>query len=196
MRYQLGNRVISVCLLSSIAWGVFAKEPPEVQGESTQINIIAAVVDAPCSIDLASRQQSIEMQPIGRSTLRKVGSRSAIVWFNIKLHNCIAERAEMADKTALIKSWSAFGPIMAMIFYGPKSIYDPQLFAVTGSAKGIGLRLFDAKEVPISPDIASAAQFLIPGNNVLTYGVAVERTVEKFQEGNYRSVINFMVNYD
>lgn len=191
MQTQLRRQGLSVCALSLISWMT-----PAVQNEMTEIHVEAAVVDAPCGIALSSRDQTYELPPIPRNTLNKPGKKTQIRWFNIRLRNCLIEESSLANTSTISNSWSSLGPMMAITFDGARIETNPGLFSVTGTAKGIGMRLFNAKSEPLIPGTESPAVFLTPGENLLTYGVAVERDSADIQVGVYRSVVSFKVTYE
>lgn len=60
----------------------------------------------------------------------------------------------------------------------------------------MGLRLTDDSRRNVVPGLAGQPQLLTPGNNVLTYYIAPERTGAPLQAGAYLAHINFRLSYE
>lgn len=166
------------------------------EGSVAAIIINSVVVTAPCTLRLRSRDQSIQLPPVTTAELRHAGDRSPLTWFNLELAYCIPEKGSQVDPTRLLKTWAPLSPVASVVFNGVREADNPDLFSVTGDAKGIGLRLFTHDSSTILPGINHSPLLMKPGDNVLVYGVAIERTLNPLKKGMFKAVIDFQVIYD
>lgn len=193
MKVRTGGLLLSLTIC--ISSYVNAKPTPNVERFGVKINISAGVVDYPCSVALTSRDQSIALPPVQLNELNIPGKRSNITWFSLQLNNCLAGKTLLTAPDTLTGYWSPSGPILGLIFSGAQDKHNTALYSVTGTAKGIGLRLFNVNHEYITPGKEDHKTLLRTGGNWLTFGVAVERSADRIQLGNFSGIINIQFKY-
>lgn len=194
MNYR--TRAMSLVCGLGIFWQANAGQILPVQGENAEIHITSGVVNFPCSIALDSRDQTIELPPVGSNKLAKPGDRSEIIWFTIQLRNCLPVKTNMLSPQGLNRIWERSGPAFEFVFSGAQELNNTSLFSISGIARGIGLRMFNSKNGIVYPGLADRAIFAHAGDNWLVYGVATERSFSALRVGNYKGTVDFQIKYD
>lgn len=148
------------------------------EGNGT-VTFKGAIVDAPCSIEPGSVDQTVELGQISNLAL-KDGGRSTPRPFQIKLENC---------DTATNKE-------VTVTFAGTGSQVIPGKLAITGTASGaaIGINFGDTE---IELGTATPAQKLMDGNNQLSFAAFLQGggASETIVPGEFQSVADFALNY-
>ncbi len=148
-----------------------------------QVNYSGAVVSAPCSVSIDSQNQQVTMGQIRADMFTSIGSWSESDAFTIKLEDCV----------------SALAPTAGVLFKGVTSGKDPQVFTVgygQGSAKGIGIGIFDSHENLIVPNSAPITfTTLIDGNNTMSFSARYRSIDTTVLAGSANVTINFEMDY-
>ena len=148
-----------------------------------KLTFTGSVIDAACSIDAKSLDQTIPLGAISSKQLMD-GGKSTPVGFSIQLHDCDT----VTGKNALVT------------FNGTAGAVDDALdssFAVTGAPAGtVGVTVTDMGGTVIKPGSASPAQKLNDGDNELQFQAYVQgSSVSNAVPGNFTSVANFVMDY-
>lgn len=186
---------LAVALLGTLSMSVIAADPVS-QGHG-QVNFIGEIVNAPCSINPDSIDQTVDLGQIANVSLKDGGASPART-FTIQLEDC--DFSEQAADTAPI------GAGVKLTFTGSVANFG-NLLGVTGfenseAAKGqnVGIQINDAKNdqvimgTPI--DLKNTLQ---DGNNTLLFtsylrGKAAT-TSNDIPLGNFYGVTNFTIDY-
>lgn len=167
-----------LCLASS---GALAKNAAD-QGHG-KVSMQGSIIDTPCAIAVASREQVIDLMTIPlEQVIRDGGGPSKP--FSIHLENCAFEQLIPNQQ-----DWSHF----MVTFDGP--VTDGELFALHGGARGIGLEISDATGDRMQPGIASQAGLLQPGAMRLDYSLRLVGNHQKLRAGAYSTTVRFKLDY-
>ncbi|OKB66579.1 pilin [Serratia marcescens] len=174
--FRLGVGASLLALLA--AAGVQARD----QGHG-RVNMEGSIIDTPCAIDVASRDQTIDMLtlPVGQIIRDGYGPTRP---FSIRLVDCA-----LTPMLPNRPDWSHF----RVTFDGPTAHDD--LFSVSGQARGVGLQIADiagAIAVPGKPMPASALQV---GSMRLDYTLRLVGDHQTLRAGAYRTTIRFKLDY-
>ncbi|KDO00466.2 fimbrial protein [Pseudomonas donghuensis] len=151
-------------------------------GGSGKVNFIGSIIDAPCSLDAESKDQTVRMDEISNKTLANQGE-SSMQSFNIELKQCDISKMKKVKVT----------------FGGDADITDPTLLGIAGSAKGAGIALTNGSGAQVKLGEASAARTLLEGNNTLAFGAFLRGTTAKdvaVTPGEFTATANFMLAYE
>ncbi|MFJ3458581.1 fimbrial protein [Scandinavium goeteborgense] len=165
---------LGVVLVSS------AQAAVEDQGHGT-VHFTGSIIDAPCSIDPSSVDQTIPMGQVSNVAL-KDGGRSEPVDFNIKLTQC---------DTTTLKG-------VSVTFSGSPSTGNPDLLGITGSASGASIALIDGSGAPIVLGEATSVRPIVDGSNELDFAAFLQGdgASATIVPGSFTSVANFTLSYE
>ncbi|OAT31263.1 PapA family protein [Buttiauxella brennerae ATCC 51605] len=152
------------------------------QGHGT-VHFVGSIIDAPCSIDPDSVDQTIKMGAISNAAL-KDGGRSEPVDFKILLTQC--------DVSTLTDG-------VTVTFSGSPSTGNAELLGITGSASGASIALIDGAGSPIKLGEASVARPLVDGSNEMDFAAFLQGDAgasAAIVPGSFTSVANFTLSYN
>ncbi|MCO7612762.1 MULTISPECIES: fimbrial protein [Pseudomonas] len=151
-------------------------------GGSGKVHFEGAILDAPCSLDAQSVDQTVKMDNVSNKALAN-GGQSEVKNFNIELRQC--------DISKLKKVKVTFG--------GDADAIDNTLLGIAGSAKGAGIALTNGSGVQVKLGEASTARALLEGDNTLVFGAYLKGTTVAdvaVTAGTYNATANFMLTYE
>jgi type 1 fimbria pilin len=166
----------------------------EVGGTSGWLHIQGVMQEPACRVAMASSWQHVSLQPLSTDTLKRPGDSAEPTTFYIRLEGCLRSAGTVADSQNNTVVWSEWQPIATLTFSGVADSTVPSLFKANG-VKGIGLRLRNAAGHVLLPGVKSQPQFLTPGDDVLYFSLAAERTSASLQAGNYNATLDFQIHY-
>lgn len=149
------------------------------------LNVNGLLLESPCSLDMRSAFQSIEIKDIGITTASKPGDTGTPQQIIFRLLGC--RTAHMKSRTGSIDS--------TVKFLSEADLDEPSLFRLNG-ATGVALRLLDSKGHMVQPGERRNAVFKNSAGNLLVYTVIPVRTKAKLTTGNFEATIDFGMIYE
>lgn len=174
------NSVLLLCLMLMPS-ALFAAWQDE--QKYAVVEMQGSIIDTPCAIGLADRNQSIAMPVIPVSQIMRDGQGPDHP-FTIRLMNCVLPP---------LKSGQPAVSRFSVTFDGATT--NDNLFAVSGDATGVGLQIADAKGNPADPGQPVAAGKLQPGNSNLDYTLRLVSNRQTLRVGTYTATIRFKLDY-
>ena len=181
--------VLALALLSGVSISAIAAD----QGHG-QVNFIGEIVNAPCSINPESVDQTVDLGQISNTAL-KAGGTSPNKTFTIQLEDC--------DFTGADGTGSTIGNGIELTFTG--STNAEKLLGVTGfgsdvNGQNVGIQINDAKNKQVMfGEAIDLTNTLQNGNNTLLFNSFLKgkagTTVEQIPLGNFWGVTNFTIEY-
>lgn len=149
-----------------------------------KITFKGSVIDAPCSIDAKSLDQTIQLGAISKNQLAN-GGKSTPVDFSIILHDC--------DTATFDTASIAFNGYAGEAADGLDSS-----FAVTGQGAGVGVTLTNMGGKVLKPNVANDLPPLADGDNELEFQAFVQCTTASAgaTPGTFQSIANFVMDYE
>lgn len=187
--------LLTGCMSLSIAHAAESVVADGVDGNTGVLQVRGALTESACRLDMRSAFQDVYLGEVGTGRLSNIGERATPVKFQLQLRDCLRGSSRNVDERTGTLLWSANQPSMTISFTAPADIHNPQLVRVNG-ASGIGLRLTDPANHDVALGMRGQPVMLTPGQNQLTYAVALERTPAALRAGAFWSQINFKLNYD
>ncbi|AZV05984.1 type 1 fimbrial protein [Enterobacter sp. N18-03635] len=174
------NKLLVMALSSLITAGAHAATD---QGHG-KITFLGSVIDAPCSIDAKSLDQTVQLGAISKTQLAG-GGKSTPVSFDIQLHDCDSATANKASIT--------FNGLA-----GDKAAGLDGAFAVTGQGAGVGVVISDMGGKVIKPSTKTALSAMNDGDNDLQFLAYVQGSTASgaVVPGNFGAIANFMMTYE
>ncbi|MBD8162656.1 fimbrial protein [Erwinia persicina] len=152
------------------------------QGHGT-VTFTGSIVDAPCSIDPESIDQTVNLGQVSNVALTANGNKgiSTPKNFEIKLEKC-----NIADK----------GKAVTATFTGAEG-NTAGMLGMTGTAKGASIAMTDGSGKVLELGKATTAQSLQNGNNTLSFAAYLQGdgASSGIVPGDFKSVTNFTLSY-
>lgn len=150
---------------------------------SGRVNLGGEIHESACSIHTDDVWQEIPFEDVTHRTLSDA-TATVSQPVKIRLINC-----SLARKNGSV--WTN----VAMTFDGARDETSPDLFSVHGSAEGIGLRITNRTGVNAIPGENLPPEELSDGDNELKYTLNLVKNGNQLKEGDWFSVIRFVVAY-
>lgn len=150
--------LVIISALSMASTAALAADTTTVNGGT--VHFKGEVVNAACTVDAGSIDQTVQMGQVRSAKLATAGSTSSAVGFNIQLNDC--------DTTVSTKASVAFSGTAI-------DTTNTTVLALQGSASGgasnVGIQILDNKGKPLALDGAtfSSATTLNDGTNVIPF---------------------------
>lgn len=173
---------IALTILLAIGSASFAQaatDPTAEKGHGS-VTFTGSIIDAPCSINSESIDQTIDLGQVSNVALDNKGKSDAKS-FDIKLEKCnIGDK----DKSVTVKFTGAEGGTAGLL-------------GITGTAKGASIAVMDGKGTLIGLGKPTTAQQLQNGINTLQFSAHLQGDGASggVVPGNFTSVANFTLDY-
>lgn len=148
--------------------------------KGTDIHFYGTLISEPCSLSSDSEEQLIDFGPIVKSTFNN-NTIAAKRKVNITLDDCDTSISKLVKFT----------------FHGDKFSDNEELFAVSGDAKGVAIKLISEDGDNIAPDVTMNGIAISTGENQFNIeAMLVGYEPTKITTGNFSTVITFSMSYD
>ncbi|KAA8997635.1 hypothetical protein FJU30_17830 [Affinibrenneria salicis] len=142
------------------------------------------IIESPCYLDDESADQSIDM---GQQDISNIsGPIIALRTVEIKLRGC-----RITNQMNPEQSWSTAN----IVLEGRANEQDSSLWAVSGDADGIALKIIDRANSVISAGGSGIQHQLIDGDNTIQFAVQLVSVMKTITPGSWYSLISFRVLY-
>lgn len=166
---------LAILLSAGTAGSAFAENVQD-QGHG-QVKFHGTIIDAPCSIDPDSIEQTVEFGQLS-NTVMENGGHSPSKPFDIKLVGCNLKKGEKSVTTTFTGAAGAEGRL-----------------GVSGNATGISIALQDGTGAPIELGTASSPTTLTNGDTDLLFSAYVQGDGASVGTGEFNSVADFTLAY-
>jgi len=146
------------------------------------VDIQGSIISAACTIDIDSRDQSIDMGTIPIGEITRNG-RSVAKPFSIRLTNCVLRTADAGLSN---------GQYFKVTFDGRR---DGELIGIDGEVKGIALQVSDDLGNVARPGIPLPSVMLTSNEKILNYSLYLVPNYQDFRSGEYRTTVRFKMDY-
>lgn len=183
------------CLWVALVGQVYAADEEDVEGAVGMLNVKGSMYETPCSVEMASQYQTVDLGAISAGRLQWAGDQADSVAFQLRFDDCQRTAGRIVNERTGNLVWSAHQPVLSVTFVAPADADDPRLVKVQG-VTGMGLRLTDAlgRDVPLG---ARGEPLFIPiGDSMQTWNVQPTRTSAPLTSGAFRAVVDFRLNYE
>ncbi|MFP2504811.1 fimbrial protein [Buttiauxella gaviniae] len=148
------------------------------------VNFTGDIVDAACTVDVASQNQTVALGSYGKSEFTQVGDVTAAKKFSIVLKNC---------PSAI--------PVAHVRFDGQPDPTDSTLLAIDNSpssAIGVAINLMSADKVqlPLHGENSYRYNLIYTADNILDFYAQYKSTSPSVDAGQANAVANFSVIYN
>jgi len=206
-RQRTGLFMSFMLLLGAGAFNTVSAEPAQiatpveqtpssrVDGEYGVLRVEGELVDSPCRLALDSRDQTVDLGILAAATLAHPGARSLPFPFTIRLQDCLVASGSSRDPRTDTLIQDSSRPVVNISLIALPDSNETELVALRGT-EGLALRITDSQQRVIVPGAPGLPQFLTPGDNVLTWNIAAERTSATLKPGPFYAVADFRLSYE
>ncbi|HHR6130244.1 TPA: fimbrial protein [Providencia alcalifaciens] len=187
------NQVLAAALISMSMSATFAfadegetPEPPPTAPAANQgngeITFRGAIIDAPCSINPESVEQTVELGQVSKVALKN-GGKSIMKPFSIQLENCEIEKGK---ETVSVK------------FTGTESSEVEGALEINGSASGASVAIADNSGKMIKLGDKSPVESVVEGTTALNFKAYLQGHTDagaNVVPGDFTAVANFAMSY-
>ncbi|RMT87572.1 hypothetical protein ALP39_03853 [Pseudomonas marginalis pv. marginalis] len=182
-------------LLWILAVGAHAEDEEDIEGMSGLLNVLGAMHESPCSLEMASLHQTVDLDAVSTSQLQRPGDQATAKAFQLRFTDCQRTAGRVRSERTGNLAWSAYQPVLSVAFSAPADDEDPRLVKVQGIT-GMGLHLTDALGRDVQLGSRGEPLFLPVGRNTQTWKVRPTRTSAPLTSGVFRAVVEFRLNYE
>lgn len=149
------------------------------------VNFRGEILDAACTVDVASQNQTVVLGSYNKSEFQAAGDRTAAKKFDIVLKNC---------PTTVNSAY--------ILFDGKPEVSNSSLLAidstVVGAATGVAINLMTANKVDLPLNGSNGYTYALSSSqdNTLNFYAQYKSTVASVTAGPANSVANFSVVYN
>lgn len=183
------------CVLWVLAARVGAEDDEGIDGQRGRLNVNGSMHESPCSLEMTSRHQTIDLGAVSASLLLRPGDQAPSRAFQLRFQDCQRTAGSIRSERTGNLAWSSHQPVLSVTFLAPADADDPRLVKVQGIT-GMGLRLTDALGRDVQLGSRGEPLFLTEGGSLQTWNVQPTRTSAPLTSGAFRAVVDFRLSYE
>ncbi|EPV3026767.1 fimbrial protein [Citrobacter freundii] len=199
------KKMLCALLMAGIACSVQAtsgrQDMSNVSGEYGNVRFHGRVFVSPCVLDMASRDQTIDLGDISASRFRQGGDRSDPVLVTLYLNGCLKGSGhtlrdfpgQTSEMPELAYSTVERGVSMTMMAEGAPENSD--LGRIRGDVRGAGIRLLTERKQLIHLNQPQRMWILKPGDNAIHFLAALESFGREVTAGEFNGLVRLKLEY-
>ncbi|EDU9604355.1 fimbrial protein [Salmonella enterica subsp. enterica] len=193
---KVNNFILAACavgIMASNAWGAV---PTGVDYGHGTLHFTGSVINAPCSIAPGDEDIDVPLGQIANKVLEAGAGYSLTQPITIHLQDCdLTAQSGVVSGSGTV-DYPAFSKVSVQ-FAGSADAKNADLYANTGTAQGVGIRLMDtmAGNVPLKANASSAEHGLTSGDNILKFGARLEKNGDAVATGTVAADVTYAMNY-
>lgn len=199
------KKMLCALLMAGMACSVQAtsgrQDMSNVSGEYGNVRFHGRVFVSPCVLDMASRDQTIDLGDISASRFRQGGDRSDPVLVTLYLNGCLKGSGhtlrdfpgQTSEMPELAYSTVERGVSMTMMAEGAPENSD--LGRIRGDVRGAGIRLLTERKQLIHLNQPQRMWILKPGDNVIHFLAALESFGREVTAGEFNGLVRLKLEY-
>ncbi|HCD6651494.1 TPA: type 1 fimbrial protein [Citrobacter freundii] len=199
------KKMLCALLMAGMACSVQAtsgrQDMNNVSGEYGNVRFHGRVFVSPCVLDMASRDQTIDLGDISASRFRQGGDRSDPVLVTLYLNGCLKGSGhtlrdfpgQTSEMPELAYSTVERGVSMTMMAEGAPENSD--LGRIRGDVRGAGIRLLTERKQLIHLNQPQRMWILKPGDNAIHFLAALESFGREVTAGEFNGLVRLKLEY-
>ena len=199
------KKMLCALLMAGMAWQVQAtsgrQDMSNVSGEYGNVRFHGRVFVSPCVLDMASRDQTIDLGDISASRFRQGGDRSDPVLVTLYLNGCLKGSGhtlrdfpgQTSEMPELAYNTMERGVSMTMMAEGAPENSD--LGRIRGDVRGAGIRLLTERKQLIHLNQPQRMWILKPGDNAIHFLAALESFGREVTAGEFNGLVRLKLEY-
>lgn len=193
---KVNKLVLAACVAGCMTSGAWAAAPTGVDYGHGTLHFTGSVINSPCSIAPGDEDIDVPLGQVANKVLETGAGYSLTQPITIHLQNCdLTAHAGATSGTGTV-DYPAFSKVSVQ-FAGSADAKNADLYANTGTAQGVGIRLMDtmAGNLPLTANAASADHGLTSGDNMLKFGARLEKNGDAVATGTVAADVTYAMNY-
>lgn len=199
------KKMLCALLMAGMACSVQAtsgrQDMSNVSGEYGNVRFHGRVFVSPCVLDMASRDQTIDLGDISASRFRQGGDRSDPVLVTLYLNGCLKGSGhtlrdfpgQTSEMPELAHSTVERGVSMTLMAEGAPENSD--LGRIRGDVLGAGIRLLTERNQLIHLNQPQRMWILKPGDNAIHFLAALESFGREVTAGEFNGLVRLKLEY-
>ncbi|WP_196614763.1 fimbrial protein [Citrobacter freundii] len=199
------KKMLCALLMAGMACSVQAtsgrQDMSNVSGEYGNVRFHGRVFVSPYVLDMASRDQTIDLGDISASRFRQGGDRSDPVLVTLYLNGCLKGSGhtlrdfpgQTSEMPELAYSTVERGVSMTMMAEGAPENSD--LGRIRGDVRGAGIRLLTERKQLIHLNQPQRMWILKPGDNAIHFLAALESFGREVTAGEFNGLVRLKLEY-
>lgn len=199
------KKMLCALLMAGMACPVQAtsgrQDMSNVSGEYGNVRFHGRVFVSPCVLDMASRDQTIDLGDISASRFRQSGDRSDPVLVTLNLNGCLKGSGhtlrdfpgQTSEMPELAHSTVERGVSMTLMAEGAPENSD--LGRIRGDVRGAGIRLLTERKQLIHLNQPQRMWILKPGDNAIHFLAALESFGQEVTAGEFNGLVRLKLEY-
>ncbi|WP_174501467.1 fimbrial protein [Citrobacter freundii] len=199
------KKMLCALLMAGMACSVQAtsgrQDMSNVSGEYGNVRFHGRVFVSPCVLDMASRDQTIDLGDISASRFRQGCDRSDPVLVTLYLNGCLKGSGhtlrdfpgQTSEMPELAYSTVERGVSMTMMAEGAPENSD--LGRIRGDVRGAGIRLLTERKQLIHLNQPQRMWILKPGDNAIHFLAALESFGREVTAGEFNGLVRLKLEY-
>lgn len=199
------KKMLCALLMAGMACSVQAtsgrQDMSNVSGEYGNVRFHGRVFVSPCVLDMASRDQTIDLGDISASRFRQGGDRSDPVLVTLYLNGCLKGSGhtlrdfpgQTSEMPELAHSTVERGVSMTLMAEGAPENSD--LGRIRGDVRGAGIRLLTEGNQLIHLNQPQRMWILKPGDNAIHFLAALESFGREVTAGEFNGLVRLKLEY-
>ena len=199
------KKMLCALLMAGMACSVQAtsgrQDMSNVSGEYGNVRFHGRVFVSPCVLDMASRDQTINLGDISASRFRQGGDRSDPVLVTLYLNGCLKGSGhtlrdfpgQTSEMPELAHSTVERGVSMTLMAEGAPENSD--LGRIRGDVRGAGIRLLTERKQLIHLNQPQRMWILKPGDNAIHFLAALESFGREVTAGEFNGLVRLKLEY-
>lgn len=199
------KKMLCALLMAGMACSVQAtsgrQDMSNVYGEYGNVRFHGRVFVSPCVLDMASRDQTIDLGDISASRFRQGGDRSDPVLVTLYLNGCLKGSGhtlrdfpgQTSEMPELAYSTVERGVSMTLMAEGAPENSD--LGRIRGDVRGAGIRLLTERKQLIHLNQPQRMWILKPGDNAIHFLAALESFGREVTAGEFNGLVRLKLEY-
>ncbi|CAM4427630.1 fimbrial protein [Citrobacter portucalensis] len=199
------KKMLCALLMAGMACSVQAtsgrQDMSNVSGEYGNVRFHGRVFVSPCVLDMASRDQTIDLGDISASRFRQGGDRSDPVLVTLYLNGCLKGSGhtlrdfpgQTSEMPELAHSTVERGVSMTLMAEGAPENSD--LGRIRGDVRGAGIRLLTEGNQLIHLNQPQRMWILKPGDNSIHFLAALESFGREVTAGEFNGLVRLKLEY-
>jgi fimbrial protein len=199
------KKMLCALLMLGLAGMVQAKsgrqDMSHVSGEYGNVRFHGRVYVSPCVLDMASRDQTINLGDISARRFHQGGDRSDSVLVTLYLNDCLKGSGhalqdfpgQASEMPKLAHSTVERG--VSLTLMADSSPGNSDLARIHGNVRGAGIRLMTERQQPIHLSQPQRMWILKPGDNAIHFLAALESIGREVSAGEFRGLVRLKLEY-
>ncbi|WP_258806422.1 fimbrial protein [Hafnia paralvei] len=193
----MNKLILSTCIAGCMASSTWAADPVGADFGHGTLHFTGSVINSPCSIAPGDEDINVPLGQVANKILEAGAGYSQTQPITIHLQNCdLVKRDNVPSGTTGHVNYPEFSKVVVH-FAGSADAKNAGLYANTGTAQGVGIRLIDTMSgnVALEANNPAAGYSLTAGDNILKFGARLEKNGDAVATGTVAADVTYSMEY-